>query len=51
MPNWCENTLIISNTNNELDKFLNENKTNDNDLDFNCVCPVPNELYNIDYDY
>lgn len=46
MPNWCENTLIISNTNNELDKFLNENKTNENDLDFNCVCRCPDELYN-----
>tara|TARA_B100000902_G_scaffold140349_1_gene138330 strand:+ start:248 stop:985 length:738 start_codon:yes stop_codon:yes gene_type:complete len=46
MPNWCENTLIIGNTNNKLETFFNENKTNDNELDFNCVCPVPNELYN-----
>jgi hypothetical protein len=46
MPNWCENTLIISNSNNELEKFFNENKINENDLDFNCVCPCPDELYN-----
>lgn len=47
MPNWCENTLIINNNNNnELDRFFNENKINENNLDFNYICPCPDELYN-----
>ena len=30
--------------------LLNENKTNENDLDFNCVCRCPDELYNTESD-
>jgi len=47
MPNWCENLLTISNNDTEvLNQFYLNNKTEENELDFNCICPVPSELMN-----
>ena len=47
MPNWCENILKISyNDPNRINQFYDNNKTEENELDFNCVCPLPNELLN-----
>jgi len=45
MPNWCENILIITSHDvDALNKFYLDNKTEENELDFNCICPIPSEL-------
>ena len=47
MPNWCEISLVITSENEQaLNKLYLDNKTEDNELDFNCVCPCPSELMN-----
>jgi|SaaInlStandDraft_5_1057022.scaffolds.fasta_scaffold10058_2 hypothetical protein len=47
MPNWCENSLTISSNDIDiLNQFYLNNKTEENELDFNCICPVPSELMN-----
>lgn len=46
MPNWCENTLIVTGSNDRVKQFLAENiKQIDNDtiFDFNSLHPCPNE--------
>ena len=48
MPNWCENTLTVSCNNIEvLNQFYLNNKTDENELDFNYICPCPSELWKI----
>ncbi len=49
MPNWCNNSLTISSHDGEdLNQFYLNNKTEENELDFNCICPIPSELMNIE---
>tara|TARA_A100001015_G_C14768699_1_gene624338 strand:+ start:107 stop:868 length:762 start_codon:yes stop_codon:yes gene_type:complete len=44
MPNWCENNLIIiSNDKDSIKKIYDENKS-DIELDFTCICPIPEKL-------
>ena len=46
MPNWCDNTLIVTGSNDRVKQFYDQNiKKRDNDtiFDFNSLYPCPNE--------
>ena len=49
MPNWCENKLILrvidDSSDNYLEKFVLENKTEDEELSFECSVSVPDTVY------
>jgi hypothetical protein len=52
MPNWCQNYLTVSITNNssieDLDNFIKFNKSDEEEceLDFNKIIPMPTEIKN-----
>jgi len=48
MPNWCENILVVyADNEHKINLFYEENKTQKEELDFNCVCLLPEKLKNI----
>jgi hypothetical protein len=44
MPNWCDNTLTISGTKEDLEEFKNKAKTDKEVLSLNNFVPMPKEL-------
>lgn len=48
MPNWCENTLIVSGEPADLARFKEFAKGNDELLDANCFIPYPKEYALLD---
>ena len=47
MPNWCENKLLLTVDNDVtiLQNFILQNKTEENELSFQCSVPQPENIY------
>lgn len=46
MPNWCENTLKVTGKEIELKRFVDAAKTDELELSFDKLVPMPKELEN-----
>ena len=47
MPNWCENTVIVTGPEDEIKRFIDFVRSEESDFDFNRIAPIPEELKDI----
>lgn len=47
MPNWCDNTVIVTGPDDEIKRFVDFVRSEESDFDFNRIAPMPEELKKI----
>lgn len=44
MPNWCQNSMLVTGAKIDVEKFINKVKSSESDFDFNGILPMPESL-------